>query len=60
LEYWKRRHAQSRALEKGECILPIRLDESELPGLPTTVAYINARTLSAAEIAEELRRKVRS
>src|SRR5260221_305604 len=56
----ERQHAQSRALvEKREYILPILLDQSEVPGLPSTVAHIDARNLSAAQIAEKLRRKVR-
>jgi hypothetical protein len=56
----ERQHAQSRALlEKREYILPILLDQSETPGLPSTVAYLDARKLSPAEIAERLRRKVR-
>jgi hypothetical protein len=56
----ERQHAQSRALlEKREYILPILLDQSEVPGLPSTVAYLDARNLSPAQIAEKLRRKVR-
>ena len=56
----ERQHAQSRALiEKREYILPIRLDESEVSGLPSTVAYLDARHLSPVQIAERLRQKVR-
>ena len=40
----ERQHAQSRALtEKREYILPIRLDDAEVPGLPATVCYLDAR-----------------
>jgi TIR domain len=57
----ERQHAQSRALiEKREYILPIRLDQSEVPGLPSTLAYVDARHLSPVQIAERLRQKIRS
>ena len=56
----ERQHAQSRALvEKREYILPIMLDQSEVPGLSSTVAYLDARNLSPAQIAEKLLQKVR-
>ncbi|MBZ5667845.1 MAG: TIR domain-containing protein [Acidobacteriia bacterium] len=56
----ERQHAQSRALiEKREYILPVRLDHSEVPGLPSTVVYLEAGHLSAGQIAEKLRQKVR-
>jgi hypothetical protein len=43
--------AQARAFEENsEYILPIRLDDAELPGLPSTIAYLDARTLSLNEI----------
>jgi hypothetical protein len=36
----ERRSAQARALtEKSEYILPIRFDDTEIPGLPSTVGY---------------------
>jgi len=57
----ERQHAQSRALlEKREYILPIRLDESEVPGLPSTIAYVDARYLSPVQIADRLRQKIRA
>jgi len=43
--------AQARAFgENSEYILPIRLDDAELPGLPPTVAYLDARTTPLPEI----------
>jgi len=43
--------AQARAFEENsEYILPIRLDDSELSGLPPTVAYLDARTTPLPEI----------
>jgi hypothetical protein len=35
------------------------LDQSEVPGLSSTVAYLDARNLSPAQIAEKLLQKVR-
>jgi len=41
----ERRAAQERALNErdNEYILPVRIDESELPGLSCTIGYINIR-----------------
>lgn len=37
----ERKNAQARALsQKGEYILPVRFDETEIPGLPGTIAYL--------------------
>ena len=45
--------AQARAFEENsEYILPIRLDDAKLPGLPPTIAYIDARTTLLTEIAQ--------
>lgn len=47
------RSAQARAFkENSEYILPIRLDEAELPGLPPTIAYLDARTVPLTEICQ--------
>lgn len=57
---FERQHAQSRALvEKREYILPIRLDDSEVPGLPATIGYLDSRTKSPKEVAAILFDKVR-
>jgi len=57
---FERQHAQSRALvERREYILPIRLDDSEVPGLPTTIGYLDARTRNPKEVAGILFDKVR-
>jgi hypothetical protein len=51
--------AQSRQLiVDSEYILPVRLDNSQLPGLPETVAYIDARDLSSEEIVEMIMEKL--
>jgi hypothetical protein len=48
----ERKSAQARAFQQTEeYILPIRLDNTELPGLLETVGYIDARRKSPEEIA---------
>jgi len=45
------RQAQARAFtENREYILPLRLDDTELPGINTTVGYVDARKTSTTEI----------
>lgn len=36
---------------KGGYILPVRFDETEVPGLPSSIAYVNAKTTSPQELA---------
>lgn len=57
----ERRSAQARALEEkgAEYILPIRVDDSEVPGLPPTIGYASLADLGIATIAEMLVRKLR-
>lgn len=46
------RSAQARAFQQNsEYILPIKLDDTELPGLPGTIAYIDARHTKIDELA---------
>src|SRR5512141_1210832 len=53
------RSAQARAFKQNsEYILPIKLDDTELPGLPGTVAYIDARHTKIDEIAHVLLEKL--
>ena len=55
----ERRSAQARALEeKREYILPVRFDDTRVPGLPNTIYYINALQSSPSEIAELARQKL--
>jgi hypothetical protein len=57
---FERQHAQERALaQKREYILPIRLDNSEIPGLPSTICHLDARRLSVSAIADVLIQKIR-
>jgi len=53
------RAAQERQLESlKEYILPLRLDDSELPGLPATMGYLDLRKSSVAEVVDALREKL--
>lgn len=57
---FERQHAQERALaQKREYILPIRLDNSEVPGLPSTICHLDARRLSVSAITDILIKKIR-
>ncbi|WP_167883972.1 toll/interleukin-1 receptor domain-containing protein [Leptospira wolffii] len=49
----EREHAQARAFrENREYILPIRIDNTEIPGISETVGYIDYAKSSAEEIAD--------
>jgi len=42
----ERKSAQARAFaEKGEYILPARFDNTEIPGIPPTIGYVDLRSL---------------
>ena len=51
--------AQARAFEENrEYILPVRFDDTELPGLHSTTGYIDLRTVGPDELAALIIRKV--
>jgi hypothetical protein len=53
------RSAQARAFQqKGEYILPIKLDDTKLPGIPDTVGYIDFRNTSIKQIVDMLIKKI--
>src|SRR6266566_681398 len=57
---FERQHALARAIvEKREYILPLRLDNSEVPGLSPTIGYINIRDTTPEAVADLLFRKIR-
>lgn len=57
----ERTAAQARAFaEHRDRILPARFDDAEVPGLLTTVAYINLKALDPKAFAELLFRKISS
>ena len=55
----ERQHALARNL-KGQTgrILPVRIDGSDIPGVPSTVGYLDARAVSPDKLAELIRQKV--
>ena len=57
----ERQSALSRQL-KGETgrVLPVRFDETEIPGIPSTIGYLDARALAPEKLAELIRQKVDS
>ncbi|MBC8492598.1 MAG: TIR domain-containing protein [Chloroflexi bacterium] len=55
----ERQAAQARALlENREYILPLRLDDTEIPGLLPTIAYLDLRYETVAAVVECVRRKL--
>lgn len=55
----ERRSAQARAFrEKQEYILPIRIDDTELPGLPETVGYVSLNNFTIEKIVDLVVRKL--
>lgn len=55
----ERQSAQARALtDLDSYLLPVRLDDTELPGLRPTVAYIDARATSPEELTGLIQQKL--
>jgi hypothetical protein len=55
----ERQAAQARALkDKKEYLLPIRIDDTEIPGLPATIGYIDWHTTTPNEVFQLLREKL--
>lgn len=53
------RSAQARALIDGsEYLLPVRLDDTDLPGLPPTIGYVDIATTSDEQLADLIVEKV--
>jgi hypothetical protein len=51
----ERSSAQARALASaGEYVLPARFDDTEIPGVRPTVAYLDLRTLSPDDVAKAI------
>ena len=52
-------NAQARAFEENEeYILPVRIDDTEIPGILSTIGYLDLRSMSIAEIYENLALKL--
>lgn len=57
----ERRSAQARAIaEQSECILPVRFDDTQIPGLLNTTSYIDLTKLSPGELADLISKKIKS
>ena len=57
----ERKSAQARALQENrEHVLPVRLDDTEMAGIPQTIGYKDLREISIEELAEITVQKVRS
>ncbi len=55
----ERRSAISRQMkDHGEYILPVRFDQTEVPGLPDTIQYLLADRFTPAQLAIEIAKKV--
>ena len=55
----ERQLAQARAFQENrEYILPVRLDDTEIPGIPPTVGYLDLRSMTIEEVYEALVRKL--
>lgn len=54
------RSAQARAFaESEEYLLPVRFDDTEIPGIHPTVGYIDLKEVTPAELAAMIKEKVR-
>lgn len=55
----ERRSAQARALQSNqEYVLPVRFDDTEIPGLRPTVAYVDARSVPPGKLAALISQKL--
>ena len=55
----ERQLAQARAFQENrEYILPVRLDDTEIPGIPPTVGYLDLRAMTIEEVYEVLVKKL--
>lgn len=55
----ERRSAQARSLtSKSEYILPVRFDDTPIPGIPETVGYLSLKNTSPKELAKIILTKI--
>lgn len=55
----ERRSALARALEEQvEYVLPVRFDQTEIPGLRPTIGYLDLRTLTPEQLGERVLHKI--
>jgi hypothetical protein len=56
----ERQSAQARAIAQQEVyVLPARFDDTEIPGIPNTVSYVDLRVTSPEELADLVAEKLR-
>jgi hypothetical protein len=56
---YERQQAQAKAIQqKTEFVLPVRFDDTEIPGLTSSVAYLDARSCTPEDIATRILRKL--
>jgi hypothetical protein len=56
----ERQNAQARALvAKDEYILPVRFDDTEVPGLTNTVGHLDLRRISQQDLVDLILQKLR-
>ena len=55
----ERQMAQARAFQENrEYILPVRLDDTEIPGISPTIGYLDLRSMTIEEVYEALNKKL--
>ena len=55
----ERQHAQASAItSQTERILPARFDDTPIPGLPSTISYVDLRTVGPTELAALITQKI--
>ncbi len=55
----EKQFALARQLSSGEeRVLPVRFDNTEIPGLPPTLSFLDLRVVTPAKLAELIRQKV--
>ncbi|HET6232518.1 MAG TPA: TIR domain-containing protein [Longimicrobiaceae bacterium] len=55
----ERQFALGRALKgEKERVLPVRMDNTDVPGLPSTIGYLDVRVLTPLKLAELIRQKL--
>lgn len=58
---YERKHALAKSLiVKDEYILPVRFDDTEVPGLPEKIGYLDAQKESPEDIAKLFLEKIES
>ncbi|HEY0460528.1 MAG TPA: TIR domain-containing protein [Pyrinomonadaceae bacterium] len=57
----ERKFAQERAFKlKKNCILPVRFDNTSIPGLPSTLGYINLQKVTPIQLADLIVEKLKT